>query len=68
GDARARARVEQVQFYGSEGAVRLALGGRVVDARWPSVVLPRVGDEVDVTVQGPVFLLPGPAAGTSPPG
>jgi iron(III) transport system ATP-binding protein len=52
------ARVLQVEYFGHDGLVRLAVGGAEVRARWAAGALPAVGDEVSIAVRGEVAVDP----------
>jgi iron(III) transport system ATP-binding protein len=59
----ADALVVQVTFLGPDATVDLDVAGTRVAARWPSSLLPAVGDRIRVAVAGPVLAYPPEPAG-----
>lgn len=57
----ADAEVTSVRFQGPDAMITLSVDGHVVSARWPSALLPQVGDSTRVAVVGEALAYP-PAA------
>jgi iron(III) transport system ATP-binding protein len=52
------ATVRSIRFQGPDARIDLEVAGVLLEARWPSIELPAVGDAVDVEVVGEVLELP----------
>jgi iron(III) transport system ATP-binding protein len=50
--------VASLRFQGPDATIGIDLGDRTIEARWPSIDLPTVGDPVGVDVVGDVLDLP----------
>ena len=67
GESSVPAVVSDVVFTGADATVALDVAGSTIKARWPSVLLPTVGDAVAVAVRGTALAYPaGSSSGCAP--